>query len=55
MAALLTDIGSFFTAIVTYIGDIAGLFTTEPVFVLTVSMVVVGFTVGIFGRLLRRG
>jgi len=55
MDTLLTDIRSVFTAVVTYIGDIAALYLSEPVLTLTVAFVVVGFAVGIFGRLLSRG
>jgi len=55
MTALLTDVGSVFTAVIGYVGDVAALYTTEPILTLTVAFVVAGFAVGIFGRLLSRG
>jgi hypothetical protein len=53
--SLLLTILDFFTELVGWVSEIASLFTSEPVLILTVGMVVVGFSVGIFGRLLRRG
>jgi len=55
MTTLLTDVGLVFTAVVGYVGDVAALYTSEPILTLTVAFVVAGFAVGIFGRLLSRG
>jgi len=52
---LLLDILEFITSIVSWVGDIADLYISTPVLTLTVAFVVVGFAVGIFGRLLSRG
>lgn len=54
MSAFLTEIGTFFTQSVTWLGDVLDVITASPVLtVLCVAMPIVGFAVGLLGRLIR--
>lgn len=54
MSAILTDIGTFFTQSVTWLGDILDTVTGNPVLlILCVAMPVIGFSVGLLNRLIR--
>lgn len=54
MSALLTDIGSFFTQSVTWLGNILTTITGNPaLLILCIAMPVIGFSVGLLNRLIR--
>lgn len=54
MSAVLTDIGTFFTQSVTWLGDILDVIVSNPVLlILCVAMPVIGFAVGLLNRLIR--
>lgn len=54
MATFLGDIGTFFTQSVTWLGDVLDTVTQSPaLLVLVIAMPVVGFAVGLLGRLIR--
>mgnify|MGYP003291927063 CR=1 FL=1 len=54
MAEFLTEIGTFFTQSVTWLGDVLDVVTANPVLtVMVVGMPIVGFAVGLLGRLIR--
>lgn len=54
MAEFLADIGTFFTQAVTWLGDVLDVVTGNPaLLVLVLAMPIVGFAVGLLGRLIR--
>lgn len=54
MTAFLTNIGTFFTQSVAWMGDVLTEVTSNPVLlVMVIAMPVVGFAVGLLGRLIR--
>lgn len=54
MSEILTNIGTFFTQSVTWMGDVLDVITGNPVLlVMVVAMPVVGFAVGLLSRLIR--
>lgn len=54
MSAFLTEIGTFFTQSVTWLGDVLEVITSNPaLLVLVIAMPVVGFAVGLLSRLIR--
>lgn len=54
MADFLTTIGTFFTQSVTWMGDILDVIVENPALtVLVIAMPIVGFAVGLLGRLIR--
>ena len=54
MSAFLTEIGTFFTQSVTWLGDVLNVIVESPaLLVLVIAMPVVGFAVGLLGRLIR--
>ena len=54
MADILTQIGTFFTQSVTWMGDVLDVITGNPVLlVMVIAMPVVGFAVGLLSRLIR--
>ena len=54
MSALLTEIGSFFTQSVGWMGDILDTVIASPaLLILVIAMPVVGFAFGLLGRLIR--
>lgn len=54
MSSFLTEIGSFFTQSVTWLGDVLDVIVANPaLLVLVIAMPVVGFAVGLLGRLIR--
>ena len=55
MAALLTSLGEVVTAILGYVGNICSTITAQPILLLTMGIMFIGGSIGIFGRLLSRG
>lgn len=54
MESFLSTIGTFFTQSVTWMGDIIDVIVENPVLtVMVVGMPIVGFAVGLLGRLIR--
>ncbi len=54
MAELLSNIGTFFTQSVTWMGDILDVIVANPtLLILCVAMPIVGFAVGLLSRLIR--
>lgn len=54
MTEFLTNIGTFFTQSVTWLGDVLDTVVSNPaLLVLVIAMPVVGFAVGLLGRLIR--
>lgn len=54
MSAFLTDVGTFFTQAVTWMGDVLTEVTSTPaLMVLVLAMPIVGFAVGLLSRLIR--
>ena len=54
MSALLTEIGTFFTQSVTWMGDILDTVIASPaLLILVIAMPVVGFAFGLLGCLIR--
>ena len=54
MAALLKDLALVVTQVFTWVGTVASTITSTPILLLTVGFLVLGGTIGIFGRLLSR-
>ena len=54
MSAFLSDIGVFFTQSITWLGDVLDVIVQNPaLLVLCIAMPVIGFAVGLLGRLIR--
>lgn len=54
MSTFLTEIGTFFTQCVTWLGDVLDVIVANPaLLVLVIAMPIVGFAVGLLGRLIR--
>lgn len=54
MTAFLTEIGTFFTQSVTWLGDILNVIVENPALtIMVLAMPIVGFAVGLLGRLVR--
>lgn len=54
MSSFLTEIGTFFSQSVTWMGDILDIIVANPVLtVLVIAMPIVGFAVGLLSRLIR--
>lgn len=54
MASFLTDIGTFFTQSMSWMGDVLTEVTSNPALtVLVLAMPICGFAVGLLGRLVR--
>lgn len=54
MSAFLTEIGTFFTQSVTWLGDVLDVIVANPaLMVMVLAMPIVGFAVGLLGRLIR--
>lgn len=54
MATLLGDIGTFFTQSITWLGDVLDVIVSNPaLLILCIAMPIVGFAVGLLGRLTR--
>lgn len=54
MSAFLTEIGTFFTQSITWLGDVLDVIVQNPaLLVLVIAMPVVGFAVGLLSRLIR--
>lgn len=54
MSTFLTEIGTFFTQSITWLGDVLDVVTQSPaLLVLVIAMPVVGFAVGLLSRLIR--
>lgn len=54
MSAFLTTIGEFFTQAITWLGDVLDTIVENPaLIVMVLAMPIVGFAVGLLGRLIR--
>lgn len=54
LADFLSQIGTFFTQSVTWLGDVLDVIVTNPaLLVMVIAMPIVGFAVGLLGRLIR--
>lgn len=54
MTAFLTTIGEFFTQAITWLGDVLDTIVENPALtVMVLAMPIVGFAVGLLGRLIR--
>lgn len=54
MTAFLTDIGTFFTQCITWLGDVLDTVTGNPaLLVMVLAMPICGFAVGLLARLIR--
>lgn len=54
MTAFLTNIGTFFTQCITWLGTVLDTVTDNPaLLVMVLAMPIVGFAVGLLGRLIR--
>ncbi len=54
MSAILTEIGTFFTQAVTWLGDVLDVIVANPILlILVVAMPVCGFAVGLLNRLIK--
>lgn len=54
MSAFLTDIGTFFTQSITWMGDVLTEVTSNPaLLVMVLAMPICGFAVGLLSRLVR--
>ena len=54
MQAFLTEVGTFFTQAITWLGNVLDVVTENPaLLVLVIAMPVCGFAVGLLGRLIR--
>lgn len=54
MSAFLTEIGTFFTQAITWLGNVLDVVTENPaLLVMVIAMPVCGFAVGLLSRLIR--
>ena len=54
MEAFLTQIGSFFTQAITWLGEVMDVITADPaLLILVLAMPICGFAVGLLNRLIR--
>ena len=54
MSAFLTEIGTFFTQAITWLGDVLNVVVENPaLLVMVIAMPVCGFAVGLLSRLIR--
>ena len=54
MSTIITEIGTFFTQSVSWLGDVLDVITGSPVLlILCVAMPVIGFSVGLLNRLIK--
>lgn len=54
MTAFLTEIGTFFTQAITWLGDVLDVVTGNPaLLVMVLAMPICGFAVGLLSRLIR--
>ncbi len=54
MSSFLTEIGTFFTQSVSWLGDVLDVVIASPALtVMVLAMPIVGFAVGLLGRLIR--
>lgn len=51
MAGFLTDLGSIFTAVTGFFGDVLSLFTTSPVLTVVFGMFVISAVIGLVTKL----
>lgn len=54
MAALLSDIGTFFTQAISWLSTVLSTITSSPaLLILVIAMPVIGFAVGLLNRLIK--
>lgn len=51
MAALITTIGALFTALLGWIPDLTAVIIADPLLIIPVALMVIGFVVGIIARI----
>lgn len=54
MSNLLTELGTVVTQVLTWVGSVADTIVSTPILLLTTGFLVLGGSVGIFGRLLSK-
>lgn len=54
LSALLTSLGSVATEVLSLVGDVCTTIVAQPVLLLTMGILLLGGSIGIFGRLLSR-
>lgn len=54
MSALLSDLATVVTQVMTWVGTVATTIVSTPLLLLTTGFLVLGGSIGIFGRLLSR-
>lgn len=55
MEALLTELTTVATSVLTFVGNVCTTIVAQPLLLLTVGFLFIGGVIGIFGRLLSRG
>lgn len=53
MSALLTDIGSLFTSVISYLGDVFTMIVAQPILLIFIGLALVGTVVAFAKRLIR--
>ena len=54
MTALLTDLGTVVTQVLTWVGNVASTIVSTPILLVTTGFLMLGGAIGIFGRLLSK-
>lgn len=54
MAALLTELGTVVTQVLTWVGNVASTIVETPLLLVTTGFLMLGGAIGIFGRLLSK-
>lgn len=54
MSALLTDLATVVSKVFTWVGEVCSTIVDNPLLLLTTGFLVLGGTIGIFGRLLSK-
>lgn len=54
MSALLTDLGTVVTQVLTWVGSVADTIVSTPILLFTTGFLALGGAIGIFGRLLSK-
>lgn len=54
MTSLLTELGTVVTQVFSWVGDVCTCIVGQPLLLLTTGFLVLGGTIGIFGRLLSK-
>lgn len=54
MQALLSDLGTVATKVISVVGDVASTIVNTPILLMTTGVLFLGAAIGIFGRLLSK-